>query len=35
MEVRFVEASDPVRQALLEIYAAISLETKYNKFATT
>ena len=35
MDVRFVEEPDPVRQALLEIYAAISLETKYNKFETT
>jgi hypothetical protein len=35
MEVRFVEETDPVRQALLEIYAAVSLDTKYNKFATT
>lgn len=35
MDVRFVEESDPVRQALLEIYAAISLDTKYNKFETT
>lgn len=35
MDIRFVEESDPVRQALLEVYAAISLNTSYNKFDTT
>ena len=35
MRIRFVEETDPVRQALLELYAAISLKTKYNKFATS
>jgi hypothetical protein len=35
MDIRFVEEEDSIRQALLEIYAAISLNTKYNKFATT
>ena len=35
MDIRFIGESDPVRQALLEIYAAISLNTKYNKFETT
>lgn len=35
MDFRFVEESDPIRQALLEIYAAISLDTPYNKFDTT
>jgi len=32
MHVRYVEESNPVRQALLEIYAAIALETPYNSF---
>lgn len=35
MQLRFVEESDPVRQALLEIYAAVILETPYNSFNTT
>src|SRR5947207_2390384 len=35
MDIRFVEESDPVRQPLLEVYAAIALNTKYNKFETT
>ncbi len=35
MGIRFVEENDPIRQALLEIYAAISLGTPYNKFETT
>jgi excinuclease UvrABC nuclease subunit len=35
MDIRFVEETDPVRQALLEIYAAISLRTSFNKFETT
>ena len=34
MDVRFVEEADPVRQALLEIYVAVSLETPYNDFRT-
>lgn len=34
MDVRFVEEDDPVRQALLEIYVAVSLETPYNDFRT-
>lgn len=34
LEIRFVEESDPVTQALLEIYAAIRLETPYNDFDT-
>ena len=34
MDVRFVEEVDPVRQALLEIYVAVSLETPYNDFRT-
>lgn len=32
MSVRFVEESDPVRQALLEIYAATTLKTPFNDF---
>jgi predicted GIY-YIG superfamily endonuclease len=32
MDVRYVEERDPTRQALLEIYAAISLQTRYNSF---
>jgi hypothetical protein len=35
MDIRFIGEADPVRQALLEIYAAISLNTPYNKFETT
>ncbi len=34
MDVRFVEEADPVRQALLEIYVAVSLRTPYNDFRT-
>jgi hypothetical protein len=32
MDLRFVEEADPVRQALLEIYVATTLETPYNDF---
>jgi hypothetical protein len=32
MDLRFVEESDPTRQALLEIYAATVLKTPYNDF---
>lgn len=32
MELRFVEVNDPVQQALLEIYVAITLRTPYNDF---
>jgi hypothetical protein len=35
MDFRFVEQRDQTRQALLEIYAAVVLETKYNDFATS
>ena len=35
MDVRFVEESDPVCQALLEIYVAVSLRTPYNDFRTS
>ena len=31
-DLRFVEETDPVRQALLEIYVAVVLETPYNDF---
>ena len=34
MNVRYVHESDPVRQALLEIYAALATEAKYNDFDT-
>jgi hypothetical protein len=32
MDVRYVEETDPQRQALLEIYVAVVLETPYNDF---
>lgn len=32
MNVRYVEEADPLRQALLEMYAALALETPYNDF---
>lgn len=32
MDLRFVEETDPVRQALLEIYVAVLLKTPYNDF---
>jgi hypothetical protein len=32
MDLRFVEESDPIRQALLEIYSARVLKTPYNDF---
>ena len=32
MDIRFVEEIDPVKQALLEIYAATALDTPYNDF---
>lgn len=34
MDVRFVEESDQMRQALLEIYVALALGTPYNDFDT-
>ena len=34
MELRFVEENDPIRQAVLEIYVAVSLQTPYNDFNT-
>lgn len=32
MSIRYVEESDPVAQALLEIYVAVVLKAKYNDF---
>ena len=32
MDVRFVEEGDPMRQALLEMYASVALQTPYNSF---
>lgn len=34
MEVRWVEEADPVRQALLEVYVSVILETPFNDFNT-
>ena len=34
MDVRYVEETDPLRQALLEIYVAVVLGTPYNDFDT-
>jgi hypothetical protein len=34
MQLRFVEEPDPLRQALLEIYTATLLKTKFNDFET-
>jgi hypothetical protein len=34
MHVRYVQETDPLRQALLEIYAAVVLGTPYNDFNT-
>jgi hypothetical protein len=34
MRVRYVEEDDPIRQMLLEVYAAIALKTPYNDFET-
>lgn len=34
MQVRYVEETEPLRQALLEIYASIVLATPYNDFNT-
>ncbi len=34
MQVRYVEEIDPLRQALLEIYASIVLATPYSDFNT-
>ena len=32
MDVRFVAEADPIRQALLEMYVALEMKTKYNDF---
>jgi len=32
MDFRWVEEADPLRQCLLEVYAAVALETPYNDF---
>lgn len=32
MDARFVEATDPLCQCLLEIYVAVMLESRYNDF---
>jgi hypothetical protein len=34
MELRYVGETDPLRQALLEIYVAVVLRTPYNNFET-
>jgi len=34
MEFRWVEEADQTKQALLELYCAISLNTEYNDFDT-
>jgi hypothetical protein len=34
MDLRFVEEADPIRQAILEIYVSICLQTPYNDFDT-
>ncbi len=32
MDLRYVEITDPVRQTLFEVYAAMTLKTPYNSF---
>ena len=32
MEIRVVEVVDPIEQTIFEVFAALSLETKYNNF---
>lgn len=34
MDIRFIAEPDPIRQAVLEIYVAVVLETPYNDFDT-
>jgi predicted GIY-YIG superfamily endonuclease len=34
MDIRFVSEVDPLKQALLEMYVAIALQTRYNDFDT-
>jgi hypothetical protein len=35
MDIRYVEETDPITQTLLEVYVAVVLETKHNRFATS
>ncbi len=35
MQIRWTQERDPIRQALLEIYAAVNLNSRYNRFQTT
>jgi hypothetical protein len=35
MDVRYVEETDPIKQALLEIYVAVVENTEYNDFTTS
>ena len=35
MQVRWTEERDPIRQALLEIFAAVKLSCRHNRFETT
>jgi hypothetical protein len=32
MDIRYVEEAEPIKQALLEIYVATALGTRYNDF---
>ncbi|MBW2273683.1 MAG: hypothetical protein JRG96_10450 [Deltaproteobacteria bacterium] len=32
MDIRYVEEKEPMRQAILEMYVALSVETPYNDF---
>ena len=32
MELRYIEETDPVRQALLEVYVALAVKAKHNDF---
>ena len=34
MKIRAIEITDPVEQTLFEVYAALALNTRYNKFDT-
>lgn len=34
MDIRYVLEADPLRQTLLEVYAAVALQTPYNDFDT-
>ncbi len=34
MDVQFVEEADPIRQAILEVYAALETRAEYNDFDT-